>query len=408
MSSMVMPVMPPGAGAEGGLNAWAARHVVLVDLLAAAALAGASVTPEMSKGGTSTWWLLPGAACFAALAWRRRYPVPAAVVIAAIALALVASGALAGAVCAAMWVAVYSVAAREPRRRALAAAAALEVIGIVAVVNLAPASVIAAGVVLTTGTAAAAVALGISQQTRRAYLAALEERAARLEFERDQQARLAAATERARIAREVHDIVTHSLSVMVTLADGAAAASTRSPDRAGQVMRQVAATGRQAIGEMHRTVTALRAIADEDDPYPAPGLADLDDLLAEVRGAGLKVRFAVHGQARSLPRGTQLAAYRIVQEALTNVRKHATGATVALVTLRYDAGGIEVEISDDGHASGCGYGGGHGITGMRERAVAHDGSITAGPGPGGGWLVRARLIAGDTGNSDHDRDSVRL
>jgi hypothetical protein len=111
--------VPPSA--EDGLYAWAARHVVLVDLLGAAALAAATMTPEISKGGTSAWWLLPGAACFAALAWRRRYPVPAAVVIAAIALALVAGGALAGAACAAMWVAVYSVAAREPRRRALAA-----------------------------------------------------------------------------------------------------------------------------------------------------------------------------------------------------------------------------------------------------------------------------------------------
>ena len=396
--------MPPGAGAEDGLNAWAARHVVLVDLVAAAALAGATITPEISKGTTSAWWLLPGVACFAALGWRRRHPVPAAAVIAIVALALVAGGALAGAACAAMWAAVYSVAERESRRWALAAAAAFEVIGVVAVVTLAPASVIVTGAVLTTGTAAAAVGLGISQQTRRAYLAALEERAARLEFERDQQARLAAVTERTRIAWEVHDIVTHSLSVMVTLADGAAAASARSPDQAGEVMRQVAATGRQAIGEMRRTVTALRTDADEDARYPVPGLADLDDLLAQVRAAGLPVWFTVQGKARSLPPGTQLATYRIVQEALTNVRKHATGATGAAVTLRYDAGGIDVEISDDGHA---GAGGscavGHGITGMRERAVAYGGSVTAGPGPGGGWLVRARL-AGETNNGDHDPD----
>jgi signal transduction histidine kinase len=215
---------------------------------------------------------------------------------------------------------------------------------------------------------------------------------------------LAAATERARIAREVHDIVTHSLAVMVTLADGAAAASASSPDRAGQVMRQVAATGRQAIGEMQRTVTALRTDGDEDARYPVPGLADLDDLLAQVRAAGLPVRFTVQGQARSLPPGTQLAAYRIVQEALTNVRKHATGATGATVTLRYDADGIDVEVSDDGHTSGgSGGSGGHGITGMRERAVAYGGSIAAGPGPGGGWLVRARL-AGETDNSGHDAD----
>jgi signal transduction histidine kinase len=389
-------------GAEDGMNAWAARHVVLLDLLAAAALAGATIIPEMSKGGTSAWWLLPGGACFTALAWRRRRPVPAAAVIAVLALALVAGGALAGAACAAMWVAVYSVAAREPRSRALAAAAALEVLGVVAVVTLAPASVIAAGVVLTTGTAAAAVGLGIGQQTRRAYLAALEERATRLEHEWEQQARLASATERTRIAREVHDIVTHSLSVMVTLADAAAATSASSPDRAGQAMRQVAATGRQAIGEMRRTVMALRTDADEDNRYPLPALADLDDLLAEVRVAGLPVRLTVQGQARSLPQGIQLAAYRIVQEALTNVRKHAIGATGASVTLRYDAGGIDVEIGDDGHTSGGG-GTGHGITGMRERAVAYGGSIAAGPRPGGGWLVRAR-IAEETHDSDHDPD----
>lgn len=200
----------------------------------------------------------------------------------------------------------------------------------------------------------------------------------------------------------MHDIVTHSLSVMVTLADGAASVNAGSPDRASQLMRQIAATGRQAIGEMRRTVMALRTNADEDVRYPVPGLDDLDDLMAQVRAAGLPVRFTVQGHARSLPPGEQLAAYRIVQEALTNVRKHATEATGAAVTLRYDASGIEVEVSDDGHPSAGCYGGGHGITGMRERAVAYDGSITAGPDPGGGWLVRARL-AGDTGNSDRSQ-----
>lgn len=199
----------------------------------------------------------------------------------------------------------------------------------------------------------------------------------------------------------MHDIVTHSLSVMVALADGADATNASSPDRAGQVMRQVAATGRQAIGEMQRTVTALRTDPDEDARYPLPGLADLDDLLAQVRAAGLQVRLTIQGQARSLPPGAQLAAYRIVQEALTNVRKHAAGATGASVTLRYDADGIDVEIGDDGHAGGGVAG--HGITGMRERAIAYGGSIAAGPGPGGGWLVRARLAGGPDG-SDRDPD----
>jgi signal transduction histidine kinase len=140
---------------------------------------------------------------------------------------------------------------------------------------------------------------------------------------------------------------------------------------------------------------ALRTDADADARYPMPGLDDLGDLLAQVRAAGLPVRFTVEGHLRTLPPGEQLAAYRIVQEALTNVRKHATGATGAAVTLRYDACGIDLEVSDDGHATGRIRGDGQGITGMRERAVACGGSIVAGPGPGRGWLVRARLAAGN-------------
>jgi signal transduction histidine kinase len=379
--------------------------MVVADLAVAALVAGAVIGPDVSRGITSPWWIIPAAACFAPLGWRRRHPTPAAAATAVAAGILLAGGALVGAGFAAMWMEVYSVAVREPRWRALAAAAVLEVIGIVTVVRLAPASVIVIGAVLTTGTAAAAVGIGISQQTRRAYLATLEERAARLEYERDQQARLAAATERARIAREVHDIVTHSLSVMVTLADGAAAASASSPQRAGTVMRQVAATGRQAIGEMRRVVGALRtddASGDEEAGRPLPGLANLDDLMAEVRAAGLPVRLTVTGAPRPLSSGAQLAVYRIVQESLTNARKHAPEAAGATVTLQYLDHEIDIEIGNDGPVSGeppdsrePGGGGGHGITGMRERAAAYGGSVTAGPRAGGGWLVRARLGGGE-------------
>src|SRR5450756_515315 len=210
-----------------------------------------------------------------------------------------------------------------------------------------------------------------------------------------------AATERTRIAREVHDIVTHSLSVMVALADGAAAASMSSPPRPRAAMRQVAATGRQAIGEMRRIVSTLRTDdADEDDDAgrPLPGLDDMEDLLAQVRSAGLPVRLTVTGQPRPLPPGAQLAVYRIIQESLTNVRKHASSAAAAGVTLRYRDDGVEAEISNDGPVA---YGrprgstpadtGGHGITGMRERAAAYGGSVAAGPRPEGGWLVLAQL-----------------
>ena len=399
------PTVPPHT--QGRLSRWAARHVVLADLAVAALLAGATIGLNIYRGATSPWWIIPAAACFVPLAWRRTHPAPAAAATAAAAAILVAGGALTGAGFAAMWLAVYAVAAREPRWQALTAAAVLEIIGIVTVVRLAPASVIPAGTVLTTGTAAAAVGIGISQRTRRAYLAALEERAARLEYERDQQARLAAAMERARIAREVHDIVTHSLSVMVTLADCAAAASASSPQRAGTVMRQVAATGRQAIGEMRRAVGTLRsddvrsddARSDEDAGRPLPGLDNLDDLLAEVRAAGLPVRLTVTGAPRPLSSGAQLAVYRIVQESLTNARRHAPGAAGATVTLQYLDHGIDVEIYNDGPVSSIlagraapGRGDGLGIAGMRERAATYGGSVTAGPRAGGGWVVRARLV----------------
>ncbi len=389
--------------AGGRVREWGARRTVAVDLAAAAVLAGLTVSTEAGSGHGSRWWLIAGVACFAPLGWRRRRPLAAAAAVLVLAVLIFAAGQrlLAGSAFAALWVAVYSVAALEPRRRAMWPAWALEAYGIAVVARWAPGSGVAAGFVLTTGTVVAAVVLGISRQTRRAYLAALEERAARLEYEREQQARLAAATERARIAREVHDIVTHSLSVMVALADGAAAASTSAPERAGSVMRQVAATGRQAIGEMRRIVGTLRtddASEDEDAGRPLPGLDDLDDLLAQVRAAGLPVRLTVTGQPRPLPPSAQLAVYRIIQESLTNVRKHAPGATGAAVTLRYHDDGIETEISNEGPAtygrprgSAPAHAGGHGIAGMRERAAAYRGSVAAGPRPEGGWLVRAQL-----------------
>jgi signal transduction histidine kinase len=373
---------------------WPARHVVLTDLAAAVVLAGLTVGTEAGRGaGGSPWWQAVAWASFVPLAWRRRRPVAVAVIVAVAALVIFAAGQqlLAGSSFVALWVAVYSVAAQEPRRAALAAAAALEALGVATVARWAPGSAIVAGLVLTTGTAAAAVMLGINRQTRRAYLAALEERAARLEHERDQQARLAVADERARIAREVHDIVTHSLSVMVTLADGAAAVTAASPERATATIRQVAATGRQAIGEMRRIVGTLRT-DDGGGGHPMPGLGDLDDLLAQVRDAGLPVRLTIQGQPHPLPAGVQLAIYRIIQESLTNVRKHAPESTGAVVTIRYGDDGIEAEIGNDGRTTdGGSSAGGHGLTGMRERAAAYDGSITAGPRPGGGWLVRARL-----------------
>jgi signal transduction histidine kinase len=376
-------------------RAWAQRHPALADLLVPLALAALTVRPA-TRGleGGSPWLWLSAAGCLIPLVWRRDHPIIVFAVVTSAALAAVAAGfrPLGVTAAGALLVALYTVGAHEPRGRALTAAAVFEAWAVPAIILWAPSDATFPGIVLMTGTAVAAVMTGVNLQTRRAYLAALEDRAARLENERDQQARLAVASERTRIAREVHDIVTHSLSVMVALADGAGAAAAASPEQAREAMEQVAATGRQAIGEMRRMVGTLRIDEADAARQPAPGLGQLDDLLAQVRAAGLPARLVVEGQPHDLAPGAQLAVYRIVQESLTNIRKHALAATGATVRLRFADDGIEVDITDNGRPAGNRLpGAGHGIAGMRERAAAYGGTVDAGPGAGGGWRVHGRL-----------------
>jgi signal transduction histidine kinase len=238
---------------------------------------------------------------------------------------------------------------------------------------------------------ALALLLGTYRQTRQAYLAELEERARRLEREREQQDRLAVAAERARIAREMHDIVAHNLAVMVALADGAAAVTPGTPSRGADMMRQTAMTGRQALTEVRRLVGLLRL--SEEELSPTPGLSDLDELVKQVRSAGLDVVLTLTGPCEELGPGPALAVYRIVQEALTNTIKHAgTGAT-ASVQVRCDGSAADVLITDDGgdRASSPPAGAGHGLTGMTERAAPYGGTVSAGPGPDRGWHVHAHL-----------------
>lgn len=376
-------------------SAWFQRYPALADLLVPLVLAAFTVGPAaggMESG--SPWMWLSAAGCLVPLVWRRAYPIPVFAVVAAAAIAIAVADfrPLRLAATGALLVALYTVAAHEPRRRALIAAGVFEAWAVPAIIFWSPSDTTIPGVLLITGTAVAAVMTGVNLQTRRAYLAALEDRAARLEHEQDQQARLALASERTRIAREVHDIVTHNLSVMVALADGAGAAATASPERAREAIQQVAATGREAIGEMNHMVAALRIDETDTDRLPAPGMGQLDDLLTQVRSAGLPARLIVEGQPTNLMPGTQLAVYRIVQESLTNVRKHARGATGATVRLHYQSDGIDVEITNDGQTTGSDPPrNGHGIIGMRERAAAYGGTIHAGPRAGGGWQVRGRL-----------------
>jgi signal transduction histidine kinase len=236
--------------------------------------------------------------------------------------------------------------------------------------------------------------LGDSTSYRRAYYVNLEERAARLERERDAHAQIAAAAERARIARELHDVVAHNVSVMVVQADGAAYTLDTDPAKARNALSAISATGRQALTEMRALLGVLRRGDDAGQVAlaPLPDLGQLDELFDQTRAAGLAVLCTVEGEPRPLAAGTALTVYRIIQESLTNCRKHAGPAASADVLLRYTGDSIEVTVTDDGigAAAPCD-GAGHGLTGMTERAVMYGGSVRVGPRPEGGFGVTATL-----------------
>ncbi|WP_270258519.1 sensor histidine kinase [Kocuria marina] len=232
---------------------------------------------------------------------------------------------------------------------------------------------------------------------RRERFEALQARAEQLTRERDAQAVIAAAEERTRIAREIHDIVSHSLGTMVVMADGAAQRATADPEQAGAAMERVRDTGRDAMNEMRRMLGVLRT-ADPTGRSPQPGLGEVDRLVAEVRATGLRVDVSTAGVPVQLPSGLDLAAFRIVQEALTNARKHGGPLlSLAKVSVTYRPDAVELTVTDDGRepaAVAAGAGGGHGLVGMRERVDAYGGSLRAGPRPGGGYEVHATLPLG--------------
>jgi signal transduction histidine kinase len=238
----------------------------------------------------------------------------------------------------------------------------------------------------------AVLAVGLYTGTRRAYLAELRDRARRLERERDQNSALAAAVERARIAREMHDSVAHHLTVIVALSDGALSAITREPAHAADAIRDVSSTARQALTETRRLLGVLRADSGREPRQPLPGLADLDDLLSRVRATGLPVRYERSGLGADPSAGVQLAIFRLVQEALTNTMKHAGPGASASVRLRLAAGEVRVEVEDDGTGNVGEPGApGGGLTGMRERISAFGGELDCGPRHPGGWRVTALM-----------------
>ncbi|WP_053741224.1 sensor histidine kinase [Streptomyces sp. NRRL WC-3618] len=242
--------------------------------------------------------------------------------------------------------------------------------------------------------------LGDSLRTRRAYFAQLEERAARLEKEREAQAKVAVAAERARIARELHDVVAHNVSVMVVQADGAAYVLDTAPDQAKKALETISGTGRQALAEMRRLLGVLRTGEHEEggEYVPQPDVEQLGDLIEQCRTSGLPVDYKIEGTPRPLPSGVELTAYRIVQEALTNTRKHGGPNTGASVRLVYFDDGLGLLVEDDGkgaphehYEDGGVDGQGHGLIGMRERVGMVGGTLDAGPRPGGGFRISALL-----------------
>jgi len=396
MATMRM-LRPAGYPADRAAGRWV-LDVLLALLAWAQAVAWASAPPDSYHLAAHH---PPGAAKVAVLALmaaplvvRRIWPIPVfGVMVAACIGAVLWDRRLVDGL--ALLIALYTVAALRPRRAALVCAGLLEiVVALFWVVLIGGAG--RSDAIPYAGTVAAALGLGLYSAARRAWLAELRGRADRLERERDQHGALAAAAERTRIAREMHDVVAHHLTVMVTLSEAAAAASASSPDRAAEVMRAVSATGRRALADTRRLLGVLRQPPGGDPAAalaPVPDLTQLDALIAEVRSAGLRTTLAVCGQPPEVPAGVQLTVYRLVQEALTNTLRHGGRGARATVRLRYLPGELRVDIDDDGAGATAPApaGAGGGLIGMQERIGAYGGDVRAGPRQPAGWTVSARL-----------------
>jgi signal transduction histidine kinase len=376
------------------IYAWLRHHQILVDSVLAgvlALLAAGQMWQDPRRALPTTLLLV------VPVAVRRKVPVTAFAVAQTAALFQIASNHLTAAVLAVL-VLLYTVAAYRPRRVSITVlCVSLAGSGVVGLIFWTPSAglqlssrLFVAGVTFG-GSALTAWVLGDSMRYRRGYYAALEDRAARLEAEQYAQSKVAAAAERARIARELHDVIAHHVSVMVVQADGAAYALRSDPQTAETALHAISGTGRQALNEMRHLLGVLRADGDRAQLAPVPGLGELRELLDQARAAGLAVTYTLSGTPRDLPEGAELAAYRMVQESLTNTRKHAGLAASAAVTLRYEPGGLTVEVTDDGLASSTPGSGGHGLAGMRERIEMYGGTVQAGPLEGGGFRVVARL-----------------
>ena len=415
------PIAVPDVGEDGPpvdgawrvwelLRGWDQRFAIAVDATVAVGLfvlcSGWFLFSKVSHGDLA---LVAGLTL--PLVLRRRAPIPVFLVVAVVALVqwLVTGPLVADA---ALLVALFTVTTECDWLAVVVAGLIVEIGVIMATERWTPVGNYLKSLIFLTGMAAAALLAGVVVRTLRRQMGWLVERTQRLEFERDQQSFLAAADERARIAREMHDVVSHNIQVMVTLADAAAIAQRTDPQRASETIAEVSGAGRQALSDMRRLLGLLREGAEGVRPgsdqheqldtntlAPQPGLNELEALAERVRSTGLRVSLQIFGEPFALSGGAELTVYRIVQEALTNVLKHAGSARTVNISLTFGDPDITVRITNDGRSpvpaiSGgsppAGHERGHGVLGMRERAAAFEGTLVAGPTVAG-WEVVATL-----------------
>ena len=335
------------------------------------------------------------------LAWRRRYPfsVSIVVVVAFLIARIVVHVPEANVSLLAAWLMIYSVAVhgkRQYRTPVLAlcySAIVAELIRELFFASYSSGQPLAQCFLLLYNMVVLALPwlLGAAIWSLRDRQRTLADQTIELRAEREENARQAVFAERVRIARELHDVVAHHVSVIGVQAAGARRMMVRQPARAAEALSSIEASSREAVAELHRLLGFLRRAGDVDELAPQPGLAQLGDLIAEVGKAELTVALTIEGEAKDLSPTLEVSAYRVIQEALTNTRKHST-ATKASVRIQYGAAMLEVEVIDNGPDRGArpaGTSAGHGLIGMRERAALHGGHLRAGPRPGGGFAVHA-------------------
>ncbi len=344
--------------------------------------------------------------------WRRRAPLPVLVISATATVLIVALNYPTTVLPLALVLGCYTVAALCDRRHTVFGLALMGVALTYVAIDRPP-DLDRLGLVLNSAIYASAFAFGESARSRRLYTAGLEERAVLLERERAEEAARAVAQERLQIARELHDVVAHSLSVIAVQAGVGSHVIATDPEEARRSLDAISTTSRSAMVEMRRILGVLRdsdGVQAGPQHAPAPGLCQLPALVADIDRAGVPVRIDTVGERNGVPPGVDLTAYRIVQEALTNVLKHAGPTARATVHVRYRSGTVDVRVDDDGR--GCavtsegaesGSGSGNGLVGMRERVAMFGGTVSAGPRPGGGYRVAAHLPYADDGG-DHDDD----